>query len=715
MEQTCKAAPANNPTPSGPIPQIQPLLNYLADDQIAEVYRAYRLADEAHEGVVRKSGDAYITHPLAVAGILAELHMDHRTLMAAILHDTIEDTWVTKARLTDDFGNEVAELVDGVTKLDRVEFQSRQEQAAESFIKMILAMSRDIRVILIKLADRLHNMRTLGHMKRDKRRRIALETLEVYAPIAMRLGMHGFKEELEDLGFSQLHPLRHRVISEHLRRVSGSQRATIEHIASTIRQRLAEHGIEAEVQGRLKSPYGIYHKMQQSARRFTDIHDLMGFRLVVDQVDDCYRALGVVHGIYSPISGRFKDYIAVPKSNGYQSIHTGLLGPDAFPVEIQIRTTDMEKIAESGIAAHWLYKTDSDGLKSTQQRARDWLTSLLDIQSQAGNSIEFLENVKVDLFPNEIYVFTPKGNILQLPKKSTVVDFAYSVHTDVGNHCVAARIDHQLAPLHSELESGQTVEIITAASAKPNPDWLEFVVTSKARTGVRHFLKNLEYEDSVLLGHRMLDRALDSLGSYLDTVPQKSLDNLLKEYRLERLEDLLADIAMGNRMAMLVARKLLPAGNEQTQRRPEALTIKGTEGRVVTFSRCCHPIPGDPIMGFLSAGRGIVIHTTSCHNVPELKKSPERCLEVLWDREVEGGYLVPLRVRVHNKPGVLATVAAIIAEADSNIELVEYIERDPEYATLRFALIVRGRVHLARIMRRVRRDSTVLKVQRHSE
>lgn len=696
--------------------RIHPQLSYLDDDQKAEVYRAYRLADAAHEGVVRKSGDPYITHPLAVAGILADLRMDHRTLMAAILHDTIEDTWVTKQRLVDEFGQEVAELVDGVTKLDRVEFGSRQEQAAESFIKMILAMSRDIRVILIKLADRLHNMRTLGHMKREKRRRIALETLEVYAPIAMRLGMHSFKEELEDLGFSQLHPLRHRVISEHLRQVSGSQRATIDHIASTIHERLAEAGISAEVLGRLKSPFGVYHKMHSSARRFQEIHDLMGFRLVVDQVDDCYRALGIVHGIYSPISGRFKDYIAVPKSNGYQSIHTGLLGPDAFPVEIQIRTRDMEKIAESGIAAHWLYKTDSDGLKSTQQRARDWLTSLLDIQSQAGNSIEFLENVKVDLFPNEIYVFTPKGNILQLPKKSTVVDFAYSVHTDVGNHCVAARIDHQLAPLHSELQSGQTIEIITAASARPNPDWLEFVVTSKARTGVRHFLKNLEYEDSVLLGHRMLDRALDSLGTYLDTIPQQRIDALLAEYKLERLEQLLADIAMGNRMAMIVAGKLLPTNNqEQTKRTPEALTIKGTEGRVVTFSKCCHPIPGDDIMGFLSAGRGIVVHTLSCHNLPELKKSPERCLAVGWDREVEGGFLVPLRVRVHNKPGVLATVAAIIAESDSNIELVEYIERDPEYATMRFALIVRDRVHLARIMRRVRRDPTVLKVQRLSE
>jgi len=701
--------------PATSVKQLVAIAEYLPEEQLEQLRRAFDLASEAHGGVRRKSGEPYITHPLAVSAILAELRMDCCTLTAALLHDTIEDTDVSKEQISEAFGAEVAELVDGVTKLERVRFRTAQEQAAESFIKMILAMSKDIRVIIIKLADRLHNMRTLQHMQAEKRFRIAKETLEVYAPIAHRLGMHTFKEELEQLGFENRWPLRHKIIQRRLRKARGQQKRAIDSVRKSVSKALKRQGIGAEVIGRLKSPYSIYQKMRYAGKRFANIHDLLGLRIVPESVDDCYRILGAVHNLYPPVRGRFKDYIAIPKRNGYQSLHSGLRGPNDFRLEVQIRTRDMDRIAESGIAAHWMYKSEGAGHHSAQIRARDWLSGLLEIQREAGNSVEFLENVKLDLFPNEIYVFTPKGDVRQLPKKATVLDFAYAVHTDLGNRCVAARVDQQMAPLRSELQNGQTVEIIAVPSGRPKTDWLSFVTTNKARTGIRHFIKNLQHEDAVLMGHRMLDRALDSVGTSFDAVPQEILDALLKEYRLYRLEELLAEIALGNRRALLVAGQLLPKGVKPLPGKLEALSVTGHEGRVLSFARCCHPIPGDDIAGYMSAGKGLVIHTEGCHNMRELKKTPERCIGVAWDAEVSGDFVVPLRVGVTNKPGVLAMLASIIAAADSNIEHVEYVERDTEIATLLFHLSVRDRTHLAHIIRRVRRSVVVLKAQRALE
>jgi len=697
------------------IKQLEAVTGYLSKDQIDRIRSAFELAEQAHHGIRRKSGKPYITHPLAVAGILAGMRMDCCTVMAALLHDTIEDTAVTKAQLAKAFGEDVADLVDGVTKLEQVHFCTPQEQAAENFIKMMLAMSRDIRVILIKLADRLHNMRTLKHMVADKRLRIAQETLEVYAPIAHRLGMHAFKEELEALGFAHRWPLREKVIARRLLKARGQQQRTMENVRKTISKQLKHQGMDADVSARLKSPYSIYLKMRFAGKRFANIHDMLGFRVITETVEDCYRTLGVVHNLYPPVRGRFKDYIAIPKRNGYQSLHSGLRGPHDFRLEVQIRTRDMNRIAQSGIAAHWLYKKEGPEQRDTRLWAHDWLSALLEIQKEAGNSVEFLENVKVDLFPNEIYVFTPTGEVRQLPRKATVLDFAYAVHTDLGNHCVAARVDQQITPLRSELQNGQTVEIISVPSGRPKPDWLSFVTTNKARTGIRHFLRNLQHEDAVLMGHRMLDRAMDSVGASLDAVPQKQLDALLKKYRLPRLEALLADIALGNQRALIIAGGLLPKGVKPLPGKLEAFAITGSEGRVLSFARCCYPIPGDKITGYMSAGKGLVIHTHKCHNLPELKKTPERCIGVTWDAEVSGNYVVPLRVDVSNKPGVLAMLASIIAKADSNIEHMEYIDRDTELATLLFQVTVKNRIHLANIIRRVRRNSVVIKAQRALE
>jgi guanosine-3',5'-bis(diphosphate) 3'-pyrophosphohydrolase len=687
---------------------------YLPEAQVERVLRAFQIGALAHEGQERKSGEPYITHPVAVAGILAELGLDAETIIAAILHDTLEDTELTRESLAAEFGEVVAELVDGVTKLDKMRFGTRQEADAESFRKMLLAMARDLRVILIKLADRLHNMRTLGAKDAPSRRRIARETLEIFAPIAQRLGMNKFKAELQDLGFRALYPDRYRVISERIRAALGNRREAMGRIEAALSARLNTDHLQNHVVGRIKSPWSIYSKMRGEHKSFTQLMDVYGFRVVVDNAMSCYMALGAVHSLYKPVDKRFKDFIAIPKGNGYQSLHTVLLGPFGAPIEVQIRTPEMDSVAESGVAAHWAYKTESGPANSAQARAREWLSSLADSSANTVSSSEFIENVKIDLFPDEVYLFTPRGDILSLPRNATALDFAYAVHTDVGDHAVAARVDKKLLPVRTRLESGQLVEIITAPSAVPNPAWLEVVVTGKARTAIRQYLKHLQHEDAVDFGHRMLDRALDAQGSSLDGIPAAVLDRFLEASKLKRLEELLSDIALGNRMPDVVASQLLGSRGKwvggKTQVSPhvhEKIRITGAERGVLSFANCCHPLPGDDIIGYLSSGKGIVVHREECPNVIELRKSPERCVAIEWDRDVEGDYRAELRIEVINRPGVLATVAAAIAAANSNIENVEYVERDASAATLLFALEVKNRKHLADVIRRVRRTGVV--------
>ncbi len=703
--------------PSDVLALEQRLSEYLTPEQMACVRRAYEMGAKAHAGQSRKSGEPYITHPIAVAGILADLGLDSETIIAAILHDTLEDTPLSRADIDAEFGSTISEMVEGVTKLDRLQFKNRQEAAAESFRKMLLAMARDLRIILIKLADRLHNMRTLDSMSAEAGRRIAIETLEIYAPIAQRLGMNGIKSELQDLGFRMVHPVRHRVIAERIKSLLGNRREAMAKIEAAVSAKLMQEQIRCRIVSRIKSPYSIYSKMDSEHKSFAEVMDVYGFRVVVDSVMQCYQALGAVHSMFKPLDSRFKDFISIPKANGYQSLHTVLFGPFGAPIEIQIRTEDMDSIAEHGVAAHWIYKNDGSTATSAQKRAREWVAGLVDAQTRESSSLEFLENVKVDLFPDEVYLFTPKGQILALPRHATALDFAYAVHTDVGDHAVAARVDGKLVPLRTRLSSGQNVEIITAPSVVPNAQWLEYVVSSKARTAIRHFLKRLQHEDAIDLGHRMLDRALDARSASLDGISQAVLDQYLEENKFKFLEDLLADIAMGNRMPDQVAVALLQdedsVAYDQVRRRSEKILINGSERGVLSFAKCCHPIPGDDIFGYLSAGKGIVVHQMQCPNLTEFRKSPERCIEIGWDRTVQGDYRVELRIIVMNKPGVLATVATAIAETDSNIENVEYQERDLRTSVLLFTIEVSDRKHLANILRRVRRANVVHAVHRH--
>ncbi len=706
------------PVPDEAVPEYVLALerdaDYLPEEQRPLLRRAWAVGASAHAGQTRRSGEPYITHPVAVASVLAEQRVDVETLVAAILHDTLEDTPLTRAAIVGEFGETVAELVDGVTKLDKLRFADRQEAAAESFRKMMLAMARDLRVIMIKLADRLHNMRTLGAQGPEARARIARETLEIYAPIAQRLGMNLFKAELQDLGFHGLHPWRHAVLEKRIRTQPIVRREALARIEAQLAQRLTNEGLQYRLVGRVKSPWSIYSKMRAEGKTFDQVMDVFGFRIVVDSVADCYHALGVVHSVYKPLDGRFRDFIAIPKANGYQSLHTVLFGPYGSPIEVQIRTAEMDLVAERGIAAHWMYKHGGSG-NSAHSRAHSWITGLMESQRGTGSSLEFLENVKVDLFPDEVYLFTPQGDILALPRNATALDFAYSVHTDVGNHAVAARVDKKLAPLRTKLSSGQKVEVITAKSAAPQPQWLEFVVTGKARTAIRHQLKQLEHEDAVQLGHRMLDRALERLQSSLDRLPPARLDAYLAENRYPRLEALLADIALGNRMPAQVARVLAaeePAAPADLPELGEKILITGHERGVITFANCCMPIPGDEIMGYHTTGKGVVVHRMDCPNVADYRKSPERWVPIGWDREVSGDFHSALMVEVENRPGVLAQVAASIAQAESNIDGVEYLERDANIASIRFAIEVRDRKHIAEVIRRVRRLGVVHGVQR---
>jgi len=698
------------------------LESYLPPEQVSEVYRAYLFGAEAHQGQKRKSGEPYIYHPLAVARTLALMRMDYKCLIAAILHDVIEDTPVAKEQLAGVFDSEIAELVDGVSKLSRIDFESRAEAQAASLQKMLLAMTRDIRVILIKLADRLHNMRTLGVMRAESRRRISRETLEIFAPIANRLGINSIRVELEELGFSHYWPWRHLVLERAVQKASGARQELLSTVETAIRRRLQQEGIQAEVKGRCKNLYSIYRKMREKRRSFSDVVDVFGVRVTVDRVDTCYRVLGQVHNLYHPVPGRFKDYIAIPKANGYQSLHTVLFGLQGVPLEIQIRTEAMQRAAESGIAAHWMYKSGGTGAASPANLANDWLQNLLEMQRGAGNPQDFLDNVKVDLFPNEVYVFTPKGRILTLKRAATVVDFAYAIHSDVGNTCVAGRIDRRLAALSTPLRSGQTVEIITAPGAKPNPGWLGFVVTGKARAGIRGFLKNLKAKEAEDLGRRLLCAELGALGTDLEQLPAPRLLTYLRDSGLTDLSALLTDIGLGNRLPALVARRLvgtegdLPATTtgDAAEPHPHRFAIRGTEGMVVSFPRCCRPIPGDAIAAVFSPGRGIVVHRQECRNLGSLETKRNKRLDVEWADEPDGEFPVEIRVDIGNRRGALAVVAGAIAEQGSNIENVQSKDKDGQTSTLEFLVAVRGRQHLARIMRRLRQIPLVMRITRVS-
>ncbi|HEY0939075.1 MAG TPA: bifunctional GTP diphosphokinase/guanosine-3',5'-bis pyrophosphate 3'-pyrophosphohydrolase [Steroidobacter sp.] len=697
---------------------LNKLETYLPPAQVDRVRDAYEFGAEAHEGQKRLSGEPYIAHPVAVAQILADLHMDAPTIVAAILHDVIEDTPTAKDEIAERFGADVAELVDGVSKLDHIQFRSRAEAQAESFRKMLLAMVRDIRVIMVKLADRTHNMRTLGSVPPAKRRTVARETLEIYAPIANRLGIHTVKSELEELGFKALYPGRHRIIEKALKKARGNQKQFVGKIADNLRSALAKANVNGRVEGREKHLYSIYQKMRRKRVPLSSIVDMFGFRIVVDSVDTCYRVLGIVHGLYRPMPGRFKDYIAIPRINGYQSLHTTLFGPNGMPIEVQIRTEDMHRIAESGIAAHWQYKTgedSNDASRAYRDRASEWLQHLMEMPHSGNSAEEFMESVKLDLFPDKVYVFTPRGEIRRLPRNATAVDFAYSVHTDIGNHCVAAKVDRRLVPLRTPLRNGQTVEIITAKGATPNPAWVNFVVTAKARAAIRHYLKGLKQSEAIELGKRMLGQALQELSLVLKKIPEERLQSVAAELNLKTPDELFEKIGLGERLAALVARRLLPTQGPQptpSTSQAEPIAIAGTEGMVVSYARCCFPIPNDPIMAYLSTGRGVVIHREACGNLRNYRKQPDKWLTVTWRSDVNRLFNVEVRIDVANRMGVLAAIASNIATTETNIEHVSVDERDGDASTLIFDLQVRDRKHLAHAIKSLRKMPEVLRVTR---
>ena len=685
---------------------------YLPSEQVERVRAAAEFGAAAHQGQKRLSGEPYISHPVAAAEILAELHLDADTLIAAILHDVIEDTPTPKEEIASRFGNDVAEIVDGVTKLDQIQFKSRQEAQAESFRKMLLAMVRDLRVILVKLADRTHNLRTMDAVAPAKRRQVARETLDIYAPVAERLGLYTIKLELEELGFRLLYPQRYRVIERALRRARGNQKEFLAKIRAQLEPALQKAGIAAEVETREKHLYSVYQKMQRKRAPLAEIVDVYGLRIIVDSVDTCYRTIGVVHSVFKPMPGRFKDYVAIPRVNGYQSLHTTLFGPNAVPIEVQIRTRDMDRVAESGIAAHWKYKEHTGEGSAQQERARAWLTHLMQMQ-ESGSSEEFIESVKVDLFPDKVYVFTPRGDILRLPRGATVVDFAYAVHTDIGNRCVAAKVDRRLTPLRTVLRNGQTVQVITAKGARPNPAWVNFVVSAKARTGIRHYLKGLKSHEGVELGRLLLEQALAEFNVELEDVDPATLQAALGEFALRTVEELYEKIGLGERLAPMVARRLLPGDPAQSSDGSAApLAVAGAEGLLVTYAHCCYPLPGDPILAFLSTGRGIVIHRETCGNVTDYRKHPENWLPVNWKATEGRFFFTEIRVEAVNRMGLLAAVSAAISGTQTNICSVNFQHDESETATMVFMLEVHDREHLARIMRTVRRMSDVVRILR---
>jgi len=711
------------PTPSSINGLLEKTRLYLSEEAVEKIRIAFEFGDLAHEGQTRKAGGAYIWHPVAVAEILAGMKLDQESLIAAILHDVVEDTSYTKADIAERFGDSVAELVDGVTKLGKLKLQTPQEAQAENFRKMMLAMARDIRVILIKLADRLHNMRTLGVMRPDKQRRIARETLEIYAPVAARLGINAVRIELEDLGFKAMYPRRFEVLENAVKKARGNRHEVIAQITDSLQNRLTQENIPADVVGREKHLYSLYKKMRNKRQNFSEILDIFAFRILVQTADECYRTLGTVHSLYKPLPGRFKDYIAIPKPNGYQSLHTALFGPYGVHIEVQIRTETMHEVSEHGIAAHWQYKEDENEHETTpspvEVRAQEWVKNLLEIQQSAGNSLDFLENVKIDLFPDVIYVFTPQGDIITLPKGSTPVDFAYAVHTNIGHSAVGCRIDKQLVPLRTPLESGKTIHIIKGKESEPNPSWLNFVITAKARSQIRHYLKNQRAADANALGLRLLSASLRIHNMAYEGLSDEARQNVCSELNLTDWNELLDEIGHGNRMAGLVAKQIhdIILGADDAvpmlySPQSSPLAISGTEGMAISYANCCLPIPGDNIVGFLSTEKGLVIHRQDCTNVLKVKNHPEKLLDVNWANEQHETYLAEIQIEVKNQRGALATIANEIAKTKTDIERVRSEDKDETYSLMNFIIGVRDRTHLAQVMRFLKRVPIVEKIHR---
>ena len=698
----------------------QELRSYLQKEQIDTIYKAYRLAKSAHKGQKRHSGDDYISHPVAVARILAEIRLDPTSIMAGLLHDVIEDTEISKEDIAKQFGESVAELVDGVSKLTQIKFESKAEAQAENFRKMVLAMANDIRVIIVKLSDRLHNMRTLAACPPEKRRRMATETLEIYSPIANRLGMHNFRVEFEERGFAAIYPMRHRVLSDAVRKISGNRKEILVDIESTLKESLIKFGLPSDaVWGREKHICSIYKKMRKKKLSFSEVMDVYAFRIIVDNVDTCYRALGVAHNLYKPVPERFKDYIAIPKANGYQSLHTTLFGPYGVPIEIQIRDQEMEDLANNGIAAHWLYKSKAKASTDAQMRARLWLQKLLEIQKKTGSSLEFIEHVKFDLFPDEVYVFTPKGDIMELPNGATAVDFAYAIHSDIGNSCVAAKIDHRLAPLSTPLSNGQRLEVITAPGGRPNPAWLDSVVTGKARSNIRHFLKSQRQTESVSFGKRLLDRALATLSSSWDKLAEEDIARILTEHEYSQTDELFEEIGLGNEMAPVIAAQLLESSDTSqtsaTSQRGTPLVIKGSDNMLVNFAECCLAIPGDPIVGIIQTGRGINVHIEQCKKIEKLRAQTNRCIDLQWEQELDEEFRASIYLLVLNRRGLLGKIANSIANVDADIDNISVDEHEGNYNIINLIVSVRSRQHLANLIRRLRLNKEVLRISRNTK
>lgn len=708
-----KSLPDSSAATSGAEFLFHELSGYLKPEDISQLQNAYFFSQSAHSGQYRKSGEPYISHPLAVASILGKLHLDTQTLTAALLHDVMEDTHVSKSEISNRFGTAVADLVDGVSKLDKIEFQTHADAQAENFRKMLLAMARDVRVILIKLADRLHNMRTLEAMRPEKRRRTARETMEIYAPIANRLGLNNIYQELQELSFLNLFPTRYRVLTKATKGVRGNRREVLKKILDAIRKCLYEAGLNTKVSGREKQLYSIYKKMVEKHLTFSEIFDIYGFRVVVKDIPSCYIALGALHSLYNPIPGKFKDYIAIAKANGYQSLHSTLLGPYGTPIELQIRTPEMHRIAEAGVASHWLYKSSDADLNDIHMRTHQWLQSLLETLSDSDDSLEFLEHLKVDLFPGEVYACTPQGKILTLPKDSTAVDFAYAVHTDIGNCCVAVKINGENASLRTKLRSGDRVEIVTAPHAEPNPAWLTYVVTSKARSHIRHFLKTMQFEESAEFGKRLLNQALLSFNIDPQTISEAQWEKLARESGAKSKKELLTDMGLGKHLPALVAKRLATPGESVS--RPsggdDAIAILGTEGMAVQFAKCCHPIPGDPIFGFIKKNQGLVIHIHDCPLIAKNRRSKNNWLDVTWSQDITKLFEASIKMVVVNQRGVLARVATGIAEAGSNIDNIS-MEGDGAHTTMHFTLQVSNRQHLAKLMRSLRHINEVARITR---
>ena len=689
---------------------------YLSESDVSRIQAAFRYADDAHLGQFRKSGEPYITHPLAVATILAEWHLDAATICAGLMHDVLEDTGVAKIEMAEQFGIEVTEIVDGVSKLDKLRFSSNEIAQAESFRKMLLAMSRDVRVILVKLADRLHNLRTLGVMRPEKRRRIATETLEIYVPIAHRLGLNTVFRELQELSFFNQHPLRYEVLRKNLIASRGKRRAVLERILRETREVLPKHHIVAQVQGRDKTIYGIYNRMRDTHASFSDVLDIYGFRVIVRTREECYLALCALHELYKPVHRRFKDFIAIPKANGYQSLHTTVIGPSGTPIEYQIRTEQMHRIDEMGILSHWLY---NDGLDTSelQKMVAAWLQSLLEIQRTSADSSEFIENIKIDLFPDRVYVFTPKSKIISLPRGSCPVDFAYQIHTDIGNKTSGCRINGEEKPLTTELKNGDMVEILTADKAQPDPNWLNYVRSGRARAEIRQYLRTRDFKDSVALGETFLRKAAAEAGINFEMIPEEAWKTVVTENETKNRTAHIADVGQGKLFAAAVVTRLVNfmRAREKTAQSTAAVSIRGTEGMAVQLATCCHPIPGDTIWGFMRKGHGLSVHRADCeHTVRGLKVDSERWMAADWKEDIasDARFPVPVELEVTDERSALAGVAAELAKAGSAIVGVNMNDNGKTDNELRLMIQVKDRVHLLHVLRMVRQLPTVTSAAR---